>query len=90
MGQDLHTIDHLFKNAHEGFEDEPSSSVWEQINYKLDHGYNDAATEQIRSFSWRKMLFLLLFLSVTLSLDKFHKAIFKVSHGKTGIIYNLH
>lgn len=60
MNKDLHDMDDIFKAAHQQYEDEPSSGVWDKINADLDR--KDAEKYKRRFIGWKRVAVILLLL----------------------------
>jgi hypothetical protein len=87
MGKDLHSIDHLFRNAQKDFEEEPSSAVWEKITCKLDHDF-DVIKKEGKLFSGlRRILFLLVFIMAGFALNRYKINSHALLIGKSDLIY---
>lgn len=52
MDENLHNIDHLFRKAIEGHEEEPSTNVWENIDKNLDKKNVVSISKKYRKLKW--------------------------------------
>src|ERR1700730_2161771 len=60
MDKNLHTINEIFNEAYQQYEEEPSADVWEKLNARLDK--EDADKYKKGFIGWKRIAILLLFL----------------------------
>lgn len=60
MDKHLHDLDDIFKQAHQGMEEEPSPAVWDKLKYELDK--RDAEDYRRGFIGWRRIAILLVLL----------------------------
>jgi len=60
MNKDLHDLDDIFNSAHEQYEDDPSSGVWDKIKADLDR--KDAEKYKRRFIGWKRVAVILILL----------------------------